>query len=438
MTGGLNFMEAPWGPIEPWDDCAPKLLQERGVYTHLITDHYHYFHSGGEHYHTLFSSWEFLRGQEGDVWHPLVRKPKLPEKVRGKGVQRRAYWANREFKDPERDEDYPTPQCFMQAMEFLRNNGNEDNWHLHLEVFDPHEPFECPKKYRDMFNDTWDKYFYNWPAYGPLDPKEDDASAVEHIRKCYAGALAMADVWLGRMLDVMDEMNLWENTTVILTTDHGHMLGEHNYWAKNYMMDYQELVHIPMIVCSPEAVPGRRSALTATMDLMPTLMELHGAPLPPHVHGKSFRHLFTGDGDHHDAVLFGYFGKDIGMTDGKYSYCRQPLPESRLYHYTAAPRNFADFMPRETLKAADFGVFLKTADGIPHYRIESKSSRHANAPDFNPVFDVTRDPGQEHPIHDAKLEERLAAKMKELMVRYEAPECQFTRMGLDGERKGSV
>ncbi|MHC4871846.1 MAG: sulfatase-like hydrolase/transferase [Planctomycetota bacterium] len=69
LTGRLNFLETPWGPIEPWDDCLPKLLREqKQTYSHMITDHYHYFHAGGEAYHTLFTSWEFERGQEGDVW----------------------------------------------------------------------------------------------------------------------------------------------------------------------------------------------------------------------------------------------------------------------------------------------------------------------------------------------------------------------------------
>ncbi|HUX51427.1 MAG TPA: sulfatase-like hydrolase/transferase, partial [Spirochaetia bacterium] len=73
MTGRLNFLEAPWGPIEPWDDCLPNLMRTgSGTYSHMITDHYHYFHSGGEVYHTLFDSYEFERGQEGDRWKPMV------------------------------------------------------------------------------------------------------------------------------------------------------------------------------------------------------------------------------------------------------------------------------------------------------------------------------------------------------------------------------
>lgn len=433
MTGRHNFLETPWSPIMPWDDCLPvELRRQNGVYSHMITDHYHYFHSGGEAYHTLFDSWEFERGQEGDVWRPLVEMPDIPN-GRGKGMIRKAYWRNREYMNPEDDLSYPTPRCFQRAIDFLKTNKDTDNWHLHLEVFDPHEPFDCPSKYREMYNDTWDKYHYTWPTYGALDPEKDDAEAVEHIRKCYAGTLTMADAWLGKMLDAMDEMNLREDTTVILTTDHGHLLGEHNYWAKNYTQDYAELAHIPMIVCHPDAnMAGQRvNALTSTIDIMPTLMDLHDADkIPPFVRGKSFAHLLHADGDHHDAVLYGYFGKDVNMTDGRHTYCRQPLEDSTLYHHTLMPRGFSDFLGREQLATAECGVFLSTAHGVPHLRMECTSNRHADAPDFNPIYDLHGDPGQMSPIRDEALEAKLAERMKALLQYHDAPECQYTRLGL--------
>ena len=427
-TGRINFLETPWSPIQPWDDCLqPELRRQRDTYSHLITDHYHYYHSGGESYHTRFDSWEYQRGQESDVWRALVHDPPTPHFI---GKNSRPYWVNRQFMDPENDEDYSTPQCFARAIEFLENNHSADNWHLHLECFDPHEPFACPRRYRELYGDTWDEArHFDWPEYAPV---EEGPEAVEHIRKCYAGTLTMADVWLGKLLDKMDELDLWQDTVLVLTTDHGHLLGEHGYWAKNYMFDYQELVHIPLIVCAPDAAhSGRRvQALTATMDLMPTFLELHGGELPPQVHGRSFCHLLEEDGVHHDAVLYGYFGKDINLTDGRFTYCRQPLPDSTTYHHTAMPCNFSDFHTRGQLAGAEFGVFLDTACDIPHYRIETKSRHHHKAPDFNPIYDVVDDPQQQNPIRDAGLESELAGKMRQLLERFDAPECQYTRAGL--------
>ena len=434
MTGRLNFLEAPWGPVEPWDDCLPvELRRQRGVYSHMVTDHYHYFHSGGEAYHTLFDTWEFERGQEGDVWHPLVDAPTAPEGTRGKGRQRRAYWVNREFRDPENDLDYPTPRCFARAVEFLENNHAADNWHLHLEVFDPHEPFDCPSKYREMYNDSWDgKYFYNWPEYAPLDPERDDEEAVAHIRKSYAGTLTMADVWLGKLLDKMDEHGMWQDTALVLTTDHGHLLGEHGFWAKNYMQDYAELAHIPLVVCAPEGgrAGERVQALTATMDLMPSFLDWHGASPPPHVQGRSVRHLLQREEAHHESVLFGYFGKDVNWTDGVHTYCRQPAPGAPLYHHTAMPRGFADFLPRERLAEAETGVFLPTTHGIPHFRIPARSHRHRDAPDFHPIHDLRADPGQRRPIHDAILEAELVRRLTASLERFGAPPEHFARLGL--------
>lgn len=427
MTGRLNFLEAPWGPIEPWDICLPtELRKQKKTYSHMVTDHYHYFHSGGEAYHTLFDTWELERGQEGDVWHALVNEPEIPE---FKGKNRKAYWVNKEFYDSEVDEDYPTPRCFMRGMEFLDNNHDADNWHLHLEVFDPHEPFVCPKKYRDMYDDNWDEsYYFDWPPYDAV--KEGD-KAVEHIRKSYAGVLSMTDVWLGKFLDKMDELNMWEDTVLILTTDHGHLLGEHGYWAKNFMFDYQELVHIPLMICTPEtAFSNKRiNSLTATIDLMPTILDLHGAEIPASVQGKSLLPLLKEDKPFRDAVLYGYFAKDVNLFDGKYTYCRQPVLGAPVYQHTLMPRAFNDFISTDMLKQAEFGKFLSYTD-VPMLRLGFKSQRHMDATDYNPIYDITVDPNQENPIFDDDLENKLADKMKTLLEEYEAPECQYGRLGL--------
>ena len=83
------------------------------------------------------------------------------------------------------------------------------------------------------------------------------------------------------------------------------------------------------------------------------------------------------------------------------------------------------------LKKAETGVFLKHCKNMPHLRITIPSHRHADAPDFNLIYDITADPRQEKPIHDAGLEKTLATKMKELMKRYDSPDSQFKRVGLD-------
>lgn len=163
---------------------------------------------------------------------------------------------------------------------------------------------------------------------------------------------------------------------------------------------------------------------------MPTFMELHGGQNPSAVQAKSMVHLLGQEEDHNDAILYGYFGKDIGLTDGKHTYCRQAIAGSTLYNHTANPCNFSDFEKREALANAEHGVFMNHTHDIPHYRIKNKSRKHHNAPDHNLIYDTTQDPEQANPIHDAELENQLASKMKDLLNRYDAPECQYERMGL--------
>jgi arylsulfatase A-like enzyme len=427
-TGRLNFLECPWSPLQPFDESLTRELRtQTKTYSHMITDHYHYFQWNGFGYHTTFNTWEFIRGQEGDAWHPMVKDPEIPL-YRGKN--NRQDWVNRTFMNSECDEDYPTPQCFMRAMEFLENNHDQDNWHLHIEAFDPHEPFVCPRKYIDMYDDTWDnRFLFDWPSYAPVDPVVEGSDAVAHIRKRYAATATMSDVWLGKFLDKMDELDLWKDTAVILTTDHGHLLGEHGYWAKNYMFDYRELTNIPLIIYAPGApLNGFRSkSLTATIDLMPTVLELHGAHPSRHVQGLSLLHLLKREEPHHEAVLYGYFGKDINLTDGTYTYCRQPIEDSTVHMHTAMPVNA--WKMTELYADAEMGKFLPQTD-MPVYRIAMKSKRHHLAPDHHLLYDITSDPNQSAPVRDAHLESFYETKMKQLLLKYNAPECQFLRTGL--------
>jgi arylsulfatase A-like enzyme len=78
MTGRHNFLDRGWGPIEPFDDILPVELRKKGVFSHLATDHQHYFELGGENYHTGFNTWDFHRGQEYDPWVSLVDAPAVP------------------------------------------------------------------------------------------------------------------------------------------------------------------------------------------------------------------------------------------------------------------------------------------------------------------------------------------------------------------------
>lgn len=440
LTGRIHFLETGWGPLEPWDELLPVLLREQvGTYSHMITDHCHYFNGGaGDRYQNSFDSWEYMRGQPWDPWHGVVHPKQLPDGARtycyGKRY-RHQHLANLEYRDAENDNAYSSVQCIEAACRFVERNRNADNWHLHLELFDPHEPFDCPQAYLTEYGDQWDGPPCTCPDYAPLDAEKDTPQVIEHLRKAYAATLTMNDRKLGQLLDMMDRFNMWEDTAVILTTDHGYLLGEHGYWAKNYMLCYDKLVHLPLIVAHPDAIPGRRQALTGAIDIMPTVLNMHQAPeIPESVMGKSLVPLLKEDDRHHDGILFGYFGREVGMTDGKHTYHRMSI-EGSVCHY-----HFTDYnkVGPEGVKQAEFGHHLEGSRGIPHFRVAHQSHLPKGCDGRHLIYRLDSASNRDIPIHDAELEAALTDKLRVLLKQADAPECQFERLAIEYDAEPSV
>ena len=98
-TGRSHFLHRSWGPLEPFDDSFPELLKQNGTYSHLITDHHHYFADGGATYHQRYASWELVRGQAIDRWRAQVA-PDLDNLKAGyhpKQHHRLNYMINRQY-----------------------------------------------------------------------------------------------------------------------------------------------------------------------------------------------------------------------------------------------------------------------------------------------------------------------------------------------------
>jgi arylsulfatase A-like enzyme len=432
MTGRYNFLYRGWGPIEPFDDTLPVELRKRGVFSHLLTDHDHYFELGGENYHTAFNTWEFFRGTENDPWASLVDAMALPPHL-GQLTSQNLHNRQRQLNE----EEFSGPRTAQAAVQWLDANHTADNWFLQVELFDPHEPFYCTDKYRELYGDTWDGPLFDWPSY---DVVKESPAAIEHIRKCYAGLLTMTDFWVGKVLDKLDEHDLWRDTLVIFTTDHGTMLAEHDYWMKNYMPLYNEIVRIPLIVCLPngQRAGTRVGALTQTIDVMPTFLEHFKGALPPHVHGQPLQRAITSTSQRGD-IIFGYFGMTMNITDGQYVYMRNPVSDDAgpLHAYTAMPTGGLNrWYPREDYDRVEMGRYFGHTYNLPLYKIPVKGSlprAHAGEQAYvgrHMLFDIMADPLQQTPVNDPALEAHFVARIAAHLRACEAPAEQFTRLGI--------
>lgn len=429
-TGRLNFLHRAWGPMEPFDDSMPEILKNNGIYTHLISDHQHYWEDGGCTYHTRYSSWESVRGQEGDPWKASVKDPAVPQHL---GRAWRQDLVNRSYITAEAQQ--PQTICFDLGFEFLEKNKNEDNWFLQIETFDPHEPFYSMEKYKELYPHQYDGPQFDWPEYKKVtEPRE----AVEHVRYEYAALLSMCDANLGKLLDYMDENSLWDDTMLIVNTDHGFLLGEHDCWAKCVHPFYNENAHIPLFVWDPryQLQGKRRNALVQTIDLAPTLLEFFGVSIPADMQGKPLNSVIESDAKIRDAALFGLHGGQVSVTDGRYVYMRNYARENEpLFNYTLMPTHMRSMFMLEELRTMELAgpfSFTKGCKTMRFRYIEKGDSDIEIREKFpNMLFDLRNDPQQTAPIQEPEVEKMMVAHMAQLMEENDAPEEQYIRLGLN-------
>ena len=435
MTGRLNFLERSWGPIEPYDITVSKVLQKHNIYSHLTTDHTHYFRLGGEGYINQYTTWDFHRGQEGDPWISRIKDPEwMPEQYYGK--LRRQYQANRESWYEDEDK-YPTPRTFKSACDWLELNKDEKDFFLQVEVFDPHEPFDVPSKYMKMYDDSYTGPYFETPNYGSVDVPEE---AVDYIRKRYAALMTMTDVHFGRLVDKIKDLGMYNDTLIIVTSDHGYFLGERELFGKNYMHNYNELAALPLFLKDPygRKVGDRISAVSQNIDIMPTILDYFNIEIPIEVQGKSWVPLIEDQNYDKKYAVYGAHGITVNITDGRYTYFRSPNKDnSPLYEYAGIPTTIRHYLGEKNPEEIEMGQFLKRTkypvykvpidkpailDGLGDMREYTKDSL---------LFDLNTDKEQKHPIQDAKIEDRMKRALVEQLEELEAPEEQFKRLELD-------
>ncbi len=427
-TGRYNFLHRSWSPLEPFDDSMPEILKNNGVYTHLVSDHQHYWEDGGCTYHHRYNTWEIVRGQEGDCWKGEVKDPQIPEHL---GNFKRQDAINRKYMDTE--DKQPQAMTFKKGLEFLRTNHQEDNWFLQIETFDPHEPYYTQQRYKDLYPDKYNGPHFDWPPY---DKVKEDSQQIEHIRYENAALISMCDEYLGKVLDFMDEFNMWKDTMLIVNTDHGFLLGEHGWWAKCVMPFYNEVAHTPLFIWDPRTgIKGeRRKSLVQTIDLPATLLEYFGMDIPCDMQGISLKNTIVNDTPVREAALFGIHGGHINCTDGRYVYMRAPVRDDNqpLYEYTLMPTHMRSMFNVKELQDIQLREPFEFTKGCRVMKINSQGERGRNRYyDFGSLlYDLNSDPKQENPTEDKIIEEMMIEHMTRLMKDNNAPEEQFERVGL--------
>ncbi|MFW6164016.1 MAG: sulfatase, partial [Planctomycetota bacterium] len=301
-TGRYGWPWYPWqSRLASSANHMPKILAQGGYVTQLLCDCPHLFKADFDQgFHGAYVT----RGQEGDTFFLRMNTPIArtmpPEKTRsgrhfqGRNLPDIARWTNQLWRG---EEDRFAPRTARVAIRWLEENYRHHPFLLWVHFFDPHEPWDPPEYMVRRYDPDYDGPAMIHPNYG----KASDLTRAElrNLRAHYCAEAELVDRWVGRVLQKIDDLALWDDTVVVFTTDHGMSLGEHNRTGKSNINEgddrawpiYPEVAHIPFLVAAPGLEGGREvDALLQPPDVLPTLLDLCGLDLEPPepFHGVSF------------------------------------------------------------------------------------------------------------------------------------------------------
>ena len=313
-------------------DTYVQHLKEQGYHTALIGTH-HYFDRynvgmdvteddegiKGYGYDHVWQAKHVMEGlhNEGRFIKYLREKGKLEEYREGLKKDGAAYVASLESSE--------TVDGYIggKGLEYIRHYQDDAPLCLYVGFVGPHGPYWVPGEY-DLYDPK------DMPApIGVADPGEIERA--KRSRAKYMGMVTLIDYYIGEMLAVLEKKGLLDNTLVILSADHGDLLGDHGLYNKRYY--YESSVKVPLVMAGPgitiderQGTLTVRKALVSTVDLYPTLLDAAGCE---NIHGNSQREgisllgLLNGSVMHRKQV-YGELGTTMMVRDANWKLVYDP------------------------------------------------------------------------------------------------------------------
>lgn len=286
----------------------PQFFIQNGYHAEGMGKIYHVGH--GNRNDTL--SWS------ADHWHPGRMVRKRPALQSGDTVKlqtcypnvggKKIAWYNSPMPEDQHDDALTTTHA-LERMEALKDQP----FFLAVGLQKPHLPFVAPQKYWDLYDPdqlkipakmeptapdyaltSWGELrkYYNMPAKGAM--KDEDALNLIHG---YYACVSFIDAQVGRLVQKLKQLDLYDNTIIVLWGDHGYKLGDYGAWCKhsNFEID----TRIPVIIRAPQTKTAKgitSEAIIETVDIYPTLCVLANLNQPAHVQGSSFAEALFDEG----------------------------------------------------------------------------------------------------------------------------------------------
>lgn len=361
---------------DKYENELPRMMREAGYYTTGIGK-MHWFpqrHLHGFHQTILDESGRSeTEGFESDyrTWF-REQAPDLDPDATGIGwndYRAKAYVLPEEL--------HPTRWMGDTAVQFLREYNREEPFFLKVSFARPHSPYDPPQRFMDMYNesDMPAPFVGDWAERNAMRDEEHKpslfrgdlgADQARRSRRGYYGSVSFIDEQIGRIVQALEERGMLEDTLILLTADHGDMLGDHHLWRKTYA--YDGSARVPMLIRWPDSLVsaprGRRLPQPVELrDILPTFLDAAGAPVnEDRVDGRSMLELLRGNTDDWREAIdlehsrcYWQENQWTALTDGRHKYIYYaPTGQQELFDLENDPGETRDLASdpqhRETLR----------------------------------------------------------------------------------------
>ena len=330
LTGGFTYPFRRWQVLYPEDHpLLPEILWGEGFRTSLISDTYH-LHKPSYGFSRGFDDVKWIRGQEQD---PFVRDPAIVSSIdvgpwfkpRGarpnEANETRTYLANRH--DWKTEEDHFTPRVMRSAVDWLKAQPRKEDLFLWIDNFCPHEPWDPPESYLKLV----DPDFASWPVRN-ICPVVGDAEGylseeeLHQVLSLYGAVIRFVDTWVGYFLDEVKRMGMYENTLIVVLTDHGEPFGDHGIVRKVRPWGYEELARTFLMIRDPSGDGVKRvDSYTQQTDVTATILDWLGIDIPAHMTSESLMPLIRGDKEKiRDEAVCCHYNASASIRHDEWSY----------------------------------------------------------------------------------------------------------------------
>jgi choline-sulfatase len=259
----------------------------------------------------------------------------------------------------------------FRAIEKIRDYGripepDRKPFFLCASFFHPHDPFVITKPYWDLYDDSdipmpaspgcaYEEMhpFNQWiQTHHEVDTCRLTEGEIRANRRAYYGMVTYIDDKVGEIVGELTRLGLLENTIIMITSDHGEMLGEHGMWFKRTY--YEPSVKVPLILSGPKYIPGGRAVkdVVSLVDLSATIMELAGVPEAGQwineMDGDSFMPMLKGEPQEwKNEAISEYYGEGalrpmIVLREGNYKYVHISGHDALFYDLDQDPMELKD------------------------------------------------------------------------------------------------